>query len=248
MATKKCYKCKEVIDISSFHKDSRSKDGHCSKCKFCFKIYDAANKERRSVYYKQYRALNYERRQNDNMKYYIANKDRVLQYQTEYYKSNRCIVRKKQSVYYKKNSCVICKNVKRYKTTHKRQRNLRERERLKTDMQYKMAKRLRSRLRCAVKGDRSSSLAVEYLGCSIDSFIQHIESLFIDGMNWDNWSYEGWHLDHIKPIASFDLTIDSQIREACHYTNLRPLWAKENLQKGCKSLEEYEGNMGKIDG
>jgi hypothetical protein len=51
-------------------------------------------------------------------------------------------------------------------------------------------------------------------------------------MSWDNWTTDGWHIDHIKPLASFDLTDRQQLLLACHYTNLQPLWAIDNLSKG----------------
>ena len=51
-------------------------------------------------------------------------------------------------------------------------------------------------------------------------------------MTWENWSRAGWHIDHIKPLASFNLQNLDQLTEACHYTNLQPLWAEENLVKG----------------
>jgi len=55
-------------------------------------------------------------------------------------------------------------------------------------------------------------------------------------MTWDNWTLDGWHIDHIKPLASFDLTDRKQLLEACHYTNLQPLWAKDNLTKNDKII------------
>jgi len=57
-------------------------------------------------------------------------------------------------------------------------------------------------------------------------------------MSWDNWTKDGWHIDHIIPLAAFDLTDREQVKQACHYTNLRPMWAEENLSKGAKMPEE----------
>jgi len=54
-------------------------------------------------------------------------------------------------------------------------------------------------------------------------------------ITWENHSRAGWHIDHIKPLISFDLIEREQFLEACHYTNLQPLWAKENLRKGSKN-------------
>jgi hypothetical protein len=53
-------------------------------------------------------------------------------------------------------------------------------------------------------------------------------------MTWENWAHRGWHLDHIRPLSSFDLTDEAQLKEAMHYTNLQPLWARDNLRKHAK--------------
>ena len=53
-------------------------------------------------------------------------------------------------------------------------------------------------------------------------------------MTWENWTLDGWHIDHIKPLAFFDLTDREQFLKACHYTSLQPLWAEENLKKSSK--------------
>ena len=72
------------------------------------------------------------------------------------------------------------------------------------------------------------------LGCSIKDLIIHIEKQFKEGMTWDNHSYNGWHIDHIIPCASFDLSDPEQQKKCFHYTNLQPLWKQDNLSKSDK--------------
>ena len=59
-------------------------------------------------------------------------------------------------------------------------------------------------------------------------------------MNWSNWNKEGWHIDHIKPCYSFNLSNPEQQKECFHYTNLRPLWSKENLSRPRKEGTQNE--------
>jgi hypothetical protein len=58
------------------------------------------------------------------------------------------------------------------------------------------------------------------------------EKLWKPGMTWNNWARKGWHIDHIKPLSSFDLENREELLQACHHTNLQPLWWFENLEKG----------------
>lgn len=85
------------------------------------------------------------------------------------------------------------------------------------------------------RGIRAGS-AVRDLGCSIAELRAHLEARFKSGMTWTNWGRlpGSWQIDHIRPLASFDLTDRDQLLEACHYTNLQPLWWQENLKKGAK--------------
>jgi len=99
------------------------------------------------------------------------------------------------------------------------------------DINYRLRCNLRTRLWQALRGNYKSGSAVRDLGCSIEELKYHLESQFQEGMSWDN--YGEWHIDHIKPLASFDLSDHKQLLGACHYTNLQPLWAEENIKKGC---------------
>jgi hypothetical protein len=77
---------------------------------------------------------------------------------------------------------------------------------------------------------------LELLGCSWQEARDHIQSQFKEGMTWENHGFYGWHIDHIIPCSSFDLTDLEQQKKCFHYTNLQPLWWKDNISKGSKIL------------
>jgi len=103
-------------------------------------------------------------------------------------------------------------------------------KRRQNDVDFKLRNTLRNRLNGAIKGNRKSGSAVKDLGCSVGELKKYLESKFTKGMSWEN--HGEWHIDHIQPLVSFDLTDRKQFKEACHYTNLQPLWAEDNLRKG----------------
>jgi hypothetical protein len=105
--------------------------------------------------------------------------------------------------------------------------------RLATDPNYKIKEVLAHRIRRAIYDGRNVKAAqtIELLGCSIDHVRAHLEALFQPGMTWENRGIHGWHIDHIIPVSYFDLSDPAQQRRCFHYTNLQPLWAKDNLSK-----------------
>lgn len=98
-----------------------------------------------------------------------------------------------------------------------------------TDINYKLRCNLRNRLYYAVKFKKESSI-LDLIGTDINGLKTYLQSKFSEGMNWDN--YGKWHIDHIRPCISFDLTNKEEQKYCFHYTNLQPLWAKDNLSKG----------------
>lgn len=106
------------------------------------------------------------------------------------------------------------------------------RKRRATDPQFRIACLLRGRLSAALRNKQKRGSAVELLGCTIPELVTHLEEQFTDGMSWE--SQGAWHIDHILPLSSFDLEDLEQLKIACHYTNLQPLWASDNCSKGSK--------------
>jgi len=110
-------------------------------------------------------------------------------------------------------------------------------KRKENSIQYKLTCILRDRLYKAIKGNYKSGSAVRDLGCSMKFFKKYLQSKFYlrsktdEIMTWSNHTRKGWHIDHIRPLSSFDLTNRQQFLRACHYTNLQPLWAEENFAK-----------------
>ena len=102
------------------------------------------------------------------------------------------------------------------------------------DPLQKMIDSQRTRLRIALNQIEKSDETMNLIGCSAIELKEYLESKFTEGMTWENRGREGWHIDHIKPCSSFDLSDPEQQRECFHYTNLQPLWAKDNLRKGYK--------------
>lgn len=122
--------------------------------------------------------------------------------------------------YYEKNKSQIFQKRKIYRN-----------ERYKKDLKFKLCCNLRSSLH-RILVDKKDNKALELLGCTIEQFKQHIESLWQDGMSWENWSKHGWHIDHIYPLSKIDPNNREELAKVCHYSNLQPLWAKENISKG----------------
>ena len=160
-------------------------------------------------------------------RYYQENKDAVCERVKDYREKNIDVVRAKDRAYGKANRTKLSDYSKTYK------RNKRA-----TDMDFRIMQSLRSRLQKALDGTVKSSTTKELLGCNPDELRGHIESQFTNGISWDNYGVYGWHIDHIIPCASFDLTDPEQQKECFHYTNLQPLWWRDNIIKSDKLPHE----------
>lgn len=115
-------------------------------------------------------------------------------------------------------------------------------ERRANDIQYRLAYLVRMRLRDALNRSHvyKSQKTLDLLGCSAIFLKSYLESKFLPGMSWER--RHEIHIDHIKPCDSFDLTDPGQLKACFHYTNLQPLWAKDNQRKSNKIIPTRQSN------
>lgn len=107
------------------------------------------------------------------------------------------------------------------------------RERHRSDPAFRLKRNLRTRIYNCLRNGYKSAGTMDLLGCSFEAFQDHMQSLFQPGMTWENHGQgsDKWHIDHIRPCASFDLSDAEQQRVCFHYTNHQPLWQPDNIRK-----------------
>jgi len=203
---KVCTQCHAAKDSLSFGKGA-NKDGLKSTCRAC----------RKAAYQENKIAVS-----NKSKIFYQDNKDRIKARTRDYYRRNKDALISADKQFYQENKETILAYDKVYC-----------RERRRRDPQYRLAKNLRTRLANIMSGRAKVGSAIKDLGCDLQQLQQYLASKFKPGMTWDN--YGEWHIDHIRPLSKFNLQDVTELRAACHYTNLQPLWALDNLSKGNKS-------------
>jgi len=215
-------------------------------------------KAKRREYDKQNYLKNKEKHNKNNKEYYLNNRERILnqqkehrldkkEYDKEYRLNNRGKILEKKKEYYLKNKEKMLESSKEYHLNNrgkiskqKKDYQLNNRPKInaylsnkrKTDLVFGLTEKLRTRLKQALNGKSKSKRTLELLGCTVKYLIEHLEKQFQPGMNWQERHL--FHIDHIRPCASFDLNIPEEQEKCFHYTNLQPLWAQDNLSKGAK--------------
>lgn len=232
---KKCSKCNKVKKLDEFNLMSTSNDGIATKCREC---YNKSRSKRTEV------------------------KDIVIQTKS----CNTCNTSKPLSEFKTTSrstdghfhKCKSCwkptewtkekqhESEKRYCDKNKEKLKLKW-QKDGQNLSRKIKSRLSNRIKDALKAISltKNNKTMSYLGCSHIQLRQWFEFLFLEGMTWDNIGQ--WHIDHVVPCASFDLTKPEDIESCFNWKNIRPCWQKENLEKGSQLIPEVvEAHMSKV--
>ena len=207
MKTKICKKCKEEKEVCEFGYHSSTKDNLRTSCKVCRKLEGEL-----------YRELNTEKRKQNVKNWYSKNPT----YNKEYYLNNTEKVNKTNKNWYELNKEKSRENNKIWLESNKEKMKEYNRNYMKIVRETKPNKLPKI------------NKTLDVIGCSLEFLKEYIEKQFILGMSWENYGRYGWHIDHIIPLSSANT--EEEVYKLCHYTNLQPLWAEDNLRKSDKIL------------
>jgi len=240
---KPCARCGKTF-IQKFIQEVKYCSRHCCDVVSWTRFEETRKKRRRTdpIYYTHERQIQKKWRENNIDKVRLSSKKTQS---TESYK-----IRKEWEKKWRSQDHVKAKK-KLYKVNNREYINIKGREysqrpevrnRRREQMRYKfkhnpifrIKSNIRSRLYLYVqRGLAKKTLPTGILiGCSWEFLKNHLEQQFKPNMNWDN--YGKWHIDHHKAMAKFDLFKEEELLECCNYSNLRPLWAEENMRKGAR--------------
>jgi len=240
---KKAYYEQNAEKLKEYQKAYRKQNPE--KIKERTKAYRKQNREKIKERKKAYRKQNAEKIKEQGKAYYEQNREKIKAWREQnaekikerhkaYREQNREKIKERKKAYRKQNAEKLKGQMKAYHKQNRDKARIYQRNKRKTDPNFRLANNLRGRVRQALNGKSKSKNTLKLLGCSVDFLKKYLENQFQAGMSWDNYGYNGWHIDHILPCASFDLSDPKQQQKCFHYSNLQPLWAKDNISKGAK--------------
>jgi hypothetical protein len=249
---KKCNKCKQELAIDNFNICDKygNRRGKCKNCniehihtsKGNLESYKNEKEYREEIHILQKQNKRRCRvcREIKELDYFPTDSSKKVFYNKKSY-CKECAMKKYIAPYQNspRGKEIKAKSDKKYfsKLESKQKINKRVNQKYHNDPQFRILCTLRNRVNKALDHKTKKAYKTnELLGCDIDELEIHLEKQFKEGMTWENYGRSTWHIDHIIPCASFDLTDPEQQKKCFHYTNLQPLWAKENMSKGAKIL------------
>ena len=216
MKKKICSKCNIEKDVCEFNKRKDSKDGHRNECKICWYLKNQDYIKKHSQKKQEYNNKWFSKNTDYYKKYYKKNEKKFLEHRIKFTNLNPEYNKK----YYFNNKTYYSDYVM---------------FRYNNDSLYKLSHNIRNRIRTFIKSKNitKNNPTFNIVGCTPEYLKEHIEKQFKEGMSWELMG-KHIHIDHIIPLSS--AKTEEEIYNLCHYTNLQPLWAEDNLRKSDKIL------------
>lgn len=149
--------------------------------------------------------------------------------------TNPTLTKEKLKKFYEKNP----EKRQEYRKNYKNRKHEQRKERRNSDVIFNLVNRVRCRIwkYLTINNITKKNRTLDIVGCTPQELKEHLEKQFSNGMTWENRIE--WHIDHIIPLSS--AKTEEELYKLCHYTNLQPLWAVENMKKGNKIVEPSNG-------
>ena len=162
--------------------------------------------------------------------YKLKNKEKIKEYNSKWNSENKFYYQEYRKIWDVENYDKVLETRKRFKEKNPGYINDYNKQRKKEDILFRLKNNIRTSVNRYLK--YKSKYTFDIVGCTPQFLKEHLESQFIDGMTWENRSE--WHIDHIIPLSS--AKTEDELYMLCHYKNLQPLWAEDNLKKSNKIL------------
>lgn len=222
---KLCAKCgkEKLATPAYFHRHKGRKDGLNGYCKECVKELNQANGERIKAKSKEWRETHKEESAAAIKRWREENREHVLEYGKQYRQKN-----KEQRA----------TGFKAWSVANRPTRREYHRKRYQANNSVKVNISISTGIGKSLKGNKNGRSWESLVGFTLEELMSHLESQFTKGMTWGNYGYYGWHIDHIRPVSSFNFTSaeDPEFKECWSLWNLQPMWGKENRSKNSRCL------------
>ena len=227
---KTCTGCKVEKSVEEFGVRKRTSPrgdydyvyARCKKCRLATKVkYEKDNKEKHLI---------------SRRKFYANNQEKELARRAKWRKENKELHRAGSKRWAQNNPERVKEQKKVFSERHPGYRNKLHAKQLVESLEYRLTRVMRARFYAALKKDKTYSV-FDICDYTVGDLKSQLESLFIEGMSWDNYGKTGWVIDHIRPLASFEILEKEEMKKAWELNNLQPLWASDNIKKS----SIYEG-------
>jgi len=254
MEKKICSKCKIEKDVCEFYTSPKNKLDYRGSCKSCMKktqqTYSKNNRDKRNLTQKIWRENNRDKVKEFAKKYYNTNPEKFIlisklyrnnnpekikEFNKKYYNNNIEFNKKRVSDWVKQNYDSRINYINNWKSKNYEHIKEYKNNKYNNDPLYKLTHNVRTRVRdfLKFKNITKNNKTFDIVGCSPEFLKEYLEQKFTEGMSWDLMG-QHIHIDHIIPLSSANT--EEEIYKLCHYTNLQPLWAEDNLKKSNKTI------------